>query len=126
MSGRAAAPPRRLSVVSISFNNRTYRFACGENEVQRLQDITKYVKAKLDILVGEHGPVGDERLMLMAALMIADELLDARADIDELLSASAGEFKSLVSRLDDAGADVDDDFEHGRRGAKAQAIASTR
>jgi cell division protein ZapA len=36
----------------------------------------------------EHGNVGDERLMLMAALTIADELFDARADVDELLEAS--------------------------------------
>jgi cell division protein ZapA len=118
LSGRAAAPPRQLSVVSISFNNRTYRFACGENEVQRLQDLVKYVKAKLDGLSNEHGGVGDERLILMAALMISDELLDARADIDELLGSGNGELKSLAARLDDADAD-EEAFEHRRLGTKA-------
>ena len=29
--------------------------------------------------------MGDERLILMAALMVTDELFDARADVDELL-----------------------------------------
>jgi cell division protein ZapA len=71
--------------VAINFNGRSYRFACGDNEVQRLEEIAKYLTGKLEGLMREHGNVGDERLMLMAALTVADELFDARADIDELL-----------------------------------------
>jgi cell division protein ZapA len=107
-----------LSVVSISFNNRTYRFACGESEVHRLQDIIKYVKGKLDALMAEHGAIGDERLILMTALMVADELMDARADIDELLSSSNGELKSLAARMSEA-IDEDDDYSPGQMAAKA-------
>jgi cell division protein ZapA len=50
--------------------------------------IANYLKSKLDGLMQEHGAIGDERLILMAALMVADELFDARADVDELLEAS--------------------------------------
>ena len=32
--------------------------------------------------------MGDERLILMAALMVTDELFDARADVDELLDGT--------------------------------------
>jgi cell division protein ZapA len=81
-------PSTRLADVAINFNGRSYRFACGDNEVQRLQEIAKYLTGKLEALMHEHGNVGDERLMLMAALTIADELFDARADVDELLEAS--------------------------------------
>ena len=40
---------------------------------------------RIAALTREHGNIGDERLMLMAALVVADELFDARADVDELL-----------------------------------------
>ncbi len=50
---------------------------------------------KLDGLVTEHGAVGDERLILMAALLITDELFDARVDIDDLLEGSTAELRSV-------------------------------
>lgn len=83
-----------MADVAINFNGRSYRFACGDNEVQRLEEIAKYLTAKLENLMHEHGNVGDERLMLMAALTIADELFDARADVDELLEGSSEETES--------------------------------
>jgi cell division protein ZapA len=74
-----------LADVAINFNGRSYRFACGDNEAPRLEEIAKYLTGKLEALTREHGNLGDERLMLMAALVVADELFDARADVDELL-----------------------------------------
>jgi cell division protein ZapA len=84
--------------VAINFNGRSYRFACGENEVQRLDEIAAYVTSKLEDLMREHGNIGDERLTLMAALLVADELFDARADVDELLEGGAEELKSVAAR----------------------------
>lgn len=74
-----------MADVAINFNGRSYRFACGDNEAPRLEEIAKYLTGKLEALTREHGNLGDERLMLMAALVVADELFDARADVDELL-----------------------------------------
>ena len=88
----------RVADVAINFNGRTYRFACGDNEVQRLEEIAKYLTAKLEGLMHEHGNVGDERLMLMAALTVADELFDARADVDELLEGTAEEAQAVAAR----------------------------
>jgi len=87
--------------VAISFNGRSYRFACGDNEEPRLQEIAKYLTGKLEGLMREHGNIGDERLMLMAALTVADELFDARADVDELLegpSESAESTETAATR----------------------------
>ncbi|HVZ04693.1 cell division protein ZapA [Hyphomicrobium sp.] len=89
---------QQLAHVAINFNGRSFRFSCGENEVQRLEEIGKYLTAKLEELAREHGNVGDERLMLMAALMVTDELFDARADIDDLLEGSAEEAQAVAAR----------------------------
>lgn len=85
-----------LAQVGISFNNRTYRFQCSEEEAGRLEQLASYLKTKLDALMAEHGPIGDERLVLMAALTLADELFEARADIDELLDGQTGKLKSVA------------------------------
>ncbi len=90
-----------MAEVAISFNNRTYRFQCGEHDADRLEQISNYLKSKLDTLMREHGGVGDERLVLMAALTIADELFDARADIDELLDDQTGKLQAVATDAKD-------------------------
>jgi cell division protein ZapA len=84
-----------VAQVAINLNRRTYRFACDESEVGRLEEIADYLKSKVEALTEEHGTIGDERLILMAALTVVDELFDARADVDELLGGGDGELKSL-------------------------------
>lgn len=78
-----------MAQVAIGLSKRTYRFECGEDDVERLELLGNYLKTKLDALMLEHGAIGDERLVIMAALTLADELFDARADVDSLLEGSA-------------------------------------
>ena len=92
---------RPLAQVAISFNKHTYRFECGEDEVERLEQLATYLKSKLDTLMKEHSAIGDERLVLMAALTLADELFDARADIDELLEDQTGKLQSVIGEAKD-------------------------
>jgi cell division protein ZapA len=70
-----------MGQVAINVNGRLYRFDCGEGEEQRLRELAAYVKGRIESLVNEYGKVGDERLMLTAALLIADELMDAREQL---------------------------------------------
>jgi cell division protein ZapA len=105
--------PGRMAEVPFTFNQRTYRFQCEEHDAPRLTDIVRYFKAKLEELVSEHGAVGDERLILMAALMITDELFDTRADVDDLLEGSTAELRSVAIRSLSA----DDDAEPEKRRA---------
>jgi cell division protein ZapA len=88
-----------VAQVAITFNKRTYRFQCAEADVERLEVLANYLKIKLDGLMQEHGALGDERLVLMAALMIADELFDARADIDDLLDGQTDKLKDVVKSV---------------------------
>jgi cell division protein ZapA len=66
-----------MGQVAIAVNGRSYRFDCGDGEEPRLQELADYVKSRMEALSSEHGNVGEERLLLMAALTIADELWDA-------------------------------------------------
>lgn len=106
--------PGRMAEVPFTFNQRTYRFQCEAHDERRLRDIVRYFSSKLDDLVREHGAVGDERLILMAALMITDELFDTRADVDDLLGGSSAELRTAAIRTLAA----DEEAEPAKRRAK--------
>jgi cell division protein ZapA len=73
-----------MGQVTVTVNGRTYRLRCGEGEEARLIQLATLVGDRTDGLAAEFGQVGDERLLLMAALLIADELCDMRDRLAEL------------------------------------------
>jgi cell division protein ZapA len=77
-----------MAEVTVNVSGRAYRFDCGDGEEARLKDLAAYVKGRVDALAREHGNAGDERLLLMAALLITDELWDAQAALGETPKAS--------------------------------------
>jgi cell division protein ZapA len=91
-----------MGQVAVTVNGRSYRFDCGEGEEARLQELATHVKDRIDKLISEYGHVGSERLMLMAALLITDELWDARAALAEVSSGHQAESQMQ----DDAEADA--------------------
>jgi cell division protein ZapA len=62
-----------MPLVNVMVNNRAYTIACDEGEEDHLRDLAAKVDAKVREVLGSVGQVGDARLMLMAALLIADE-----------------------------------------------------
>ncbi|MBU2582321.1 MAG: cell division protein ZapA [Alphaproteobacteria bacterium] len=81
-----------MGKVTTTINGRSYRLNCADGEEDRLNAIADYLREKVDGLVGEFGQVGDDRLLAMAALMIADELFDAReaAEVSDGAKKAAG------------------------------------
>ena len=63
--------------VTVTINDRAYRLDCGDGEEARIRALGAYVAAKVEELSAQTGGVGDERLIVMAALTIADELWEA-------------------------------------------------
>jgi cell division protein ZapA len=73
-----------MGQVAVTLNGRTYRLRCGDGEEERLLSLAAHVRARIDSLIAEFGQAGDERLLLMAALLTADDLFDARDRIARL------------------------------------------
>ena len=61
-----------MAEVTTTLNGRTYRLECGDGEEEHLLSLSYMVGDRLDGLKKQFGQVGDDRLLLMAALMIAD------------------------------------------------------
>ena len=62
-----------MPLVNVMVNSRAYTIACDEGEEDHLRELAAHVDSKVKELLASVGQVGDQRLLLMAALLIADE-----------------------------------------------------
>ena len=68
-----------MGQVSVTLNGRTYRLECGEGEEAHLIALSEYLASHMETMKHKFGQVGDDRLILMASLMVTDELWDDRS-----------------------------------------------
>lgn len=73
-----------MTHVNLTINGRQYRMACEEGQETRLLRLAESLESRVTGLRGKFGEIGDARLTVMAALMVADELVDANAQIRAL------------------------------------------
>jgi len=71
-----------VAEVTLFLNGRGYRIACADGQEPHIEKLGRYIDNKVQELVRQVGQVGDARLLAMASLMIADELAEARGDIE--------------------------------------------
>ena len=64
--------------VAVVISGKAYRMACGEGEEDHLKGLAAVIDGKITELRGSFGEIGDMRLHVMAALMIADEQVEAK------------------------------------------------
>lgn len=71
-----------MAQVDVRINGRPYRIACDDGEEGHVTELAAYVDRRVTELVAKLGQVGDARLLVMASLLIADELGEAYAALD--------------------------------------------
>ncbi len=85
-----------MAQVPITIAGRTYRMACGEGEEAHLEGLAAELEGRISELRSAFGEIGDQRLIVMAALAFADERFEAlkkvktlEARVEELQAAQA-------------------------------------
>lgn len=66
-----------MNHINVTINGRQYRMACEEGQEARLLRLAESLQSRVEALRGKFGEIGDARLIVMAALTVCDELLDA-------------------------------------------------
>ena len=89
-----------MPLVNVMVNGRAYTIACDEGEEEHLKSLAAHVDEKVRELLGTVGQVGDQRLLLMAALLLADENHDLAARL-ESQTLEAGELVRAHSEAAD-------------------------
>jgi len=69
--------------VTIAVGGRQYSLVCGDGEEPQLERLAEYVDHKVETLSATLGHISEARMLLMASLLIADELIDLRTRMAE-------------------------------------------
>jgi cell division protein ZapA len=91
-----------MSHVNVTIHGRQYRMACEDGQEDHLLRLAKDLDHRIDQLKASFGAIGDMRLVVMAALTIADELADAGKRMRRLEEDLAALQDSRVASADRA------------------------
>jgi cell division protein ZapA len=73
-----------MAQVSVTIGGRVYRMACDDGQEEHLMRLARDLDQKLAQLREAFGEIGDTRLAVMGAIVVADELSEARRRIRTL------------------------------------------
>lgn len=71
-----------MSEVTITVNRRPYRLACEDGQEEHLKGLAARIDARVTDLVGKFGQIGDQQLLVMVGLLLADEAAELRRRLD--------------------------------------------
>jgi cell division protein ZapA len=75
---------KTMAQVVVQVNDRPYTMQCSDGEERHLQELARLLDGEVTRIKQSVGQVGDIRVLLMAGLMVADQLAEARRRIEEL------------------------------------------
>lgn len=101
-----------MAKAEIRIRGRAYSIACTPGQEMRVQRLGEQLDARLAVISAAVGDIGDDRLLLIAALALLDELDAARqtgpdSGADQraaaMISAVAAKVEALAARLESGG-----------------------
>lgn len=95
-----------MAQVALDINGRRYDIACDDGQEAHLRRLGQYIDRRVRELASSVGPVGEARLLVMACLLMADELYELGGRLDDGAGAepaetrTAAELDGLADRLE--------------------------
>ena len=80
-----------MAQINVDVNGRPYAVGCEDGQEAHLQELARLFDHQVRQISQDMGQLGDTRLFLMGALLLADELYDAR----QRLTAAQAELSRL-------------------------------
>jgi cell division protein ZapA len=88
-----------MAQVSLDVNGRPYVVGCEDGQEPQLRELAKLFDAHVRQVASDLGQLGETRLFLMGALLLADELAETKARLSSV-QAELGELQSEHARLE--------------------------
>jgi cell division protein ZapA len=98
--------------VNVTISGKAYRMACGEGEEPHLEGLARLYDDKIQEMRQAFGEIGDMRLHVMAALMVADEASELQRRVAKLesdlalLQGDAGSADRRLGEVEDRAAEA--------------------
>ncbi|TVQ58016.1 MAG: cell division protein ZapA [Rhodobacteraceae bacterium] len=91
-----------MADVTVTIAGRPYRLACDDGQEAHLAGLARRIDAEARAIAAKATAVDEPRLMLMAALILADRLHDAEAALAEggVAPAEAEALHAAIDRIE--------------------------
>jgi len=100
-----------MAQLTIQLNGRSYTIGCADGEEARLRNLAAELDRRVSSLVEEVGQIGDARLLVMAGLLLLDEMEELRVEargggsdaedrVASIVESLADRVESLAARLE--------------------------
>jgi len=103
-----------MSQINVDVNGRPYAVGCEDGQEAHLQELVKMFDHQVRQVSRDLGQLGDTRLFLMGALLLADELYDAKnrmaamqVEVNRLQAERARIESKAVSALENAAGKIE-------------------
>lgn len=108
----------RMAQVTIRINGYAYTIGCNDGEEQHLLSMAGEVEKRIDSIKAAAGQSGEARMLVMAGLLMADDLYETRKRLAELEAAvasgdpgSAAKVNRRLGRVAKRAEEIADDLE---------------
>ena len=88
--------------ISVQILDREFQFACPVEEQKALQEAAEFLDARMRDIKGEGRLMALERIAVMTALNLSDELLKMKKHEQHRQQTVDGRIRMLADQLDDA------------------------
>jgi cell division protein ZapA len=95
------------SSVQVTIAGRSFRMACAPGEEEHLEVLAAQIDKRIQDMRVAFGEIGDQRLTVMAAITMADELSESRRRIADLEDQVAALQQAAAERADASAALVE-------------------
>jgi cell division protein ZapA len=73
-----------MAQVTLRINGYAYTIGCQDGEEKHLEAMGAEVNSRIDGVRAASGPSGEARMLVMAALMMADDIFEMRSKLEAL------------------------------------------
>ena len=107
-----------MAQVTLRINGYAYTVGCKDGEEQHLMNMAAEVDRRIDGVRQVAGQSGEARMLVMAALMMADDLFEVRQQLSDSLAGNPPPAKpdpklgKRLSRMAKRAEDIAADLEH--------------
>jgi cell division protein ZapA len=93
-----------MGQVNVTISGKTYRMACDDGQEEHLESLGRQLGETIELLRGQFGEIGDQRLTVMAAITLADRYSEAERRVVQLEGEVTGldEARAAIAERADA------------------------